>query len=153
MISCVQCHGHIWVSRDVPSPCFEWCLIKTDIKLRCCVLWEIRGCCRKECHESLGCEMRRDWAGYSTGLFFQPLCGNTGEWIFRNLEFSRKLLEFSQKTPWVKPTILEFISGIFFNTSLERRRVSKLRELEFYSLEFVVFSLSFEVFPLRFWKF
>ena len=66
MISCVQCHGHIWVSRDVPSPCFEWCLIKTDIKLRCCVLREIRGCCRKECHKSLGCEMRRDWAGYST---------------------------------------------------------------------------------------
>ena len=32
-----------------------------------------------------------------TGLFFQPLCGNAGEWIFRNLEFNRKLLEVFQK--------------------------------------------------------
>ena len=29
--------------------------------------------------------------------FFQPICGNERNWIFRNLEFSEKILEFSEK--------------------------------------------------------
>ena len=31
--------------------------------------------------------------------FFQPFCGNERNWIFRNLEFKEKILEFSKKNP------------------------------------------------------
>ena len=41
-------------------------------------------------------------------MFFQPLCGNAGEWIFRNLEFSREFLEFSEKILEFREKFLEF---------------------------------------------
>ena len=42
------------------------------------------------------------------GLFFQPFCGNKRNWIFRNLEFSGKILEFSEKFLELSKKILEF---------------------------------------------
>jgi len=44
----------------------------------------------------------------NTGLFFQPFCGNKRNWIFRNLEFSGKILEFSEKFLEFSKKILEF---------------------------------------------
>ena len=43
-----------------------------------------------------------------TALFFQPFCGNERNWIFRNLEFREKILEFSEKILEFREKILEF---------------------------------------------
>ena len=40
--------------------------------------------------------------------FFQPFSGNKRNWIFRNLEFSEKILEFSKKILEFREKILEF---------------------------------------------
>ena len=40
--------------------------------------------------------------------FFQPFCGNERNWIFRNLEFREKILEFSKKILEFREKILEF---------------------------------------------
>ena len=34
---------------------------------------------------------------YKSAFFFQPFGGNKRNWIFRNLEFSQKILEFREK--------------------------------------------------------
>ena len=44
----------------------------------------------------------------SPALFFQPFCGNERNWIFRNLEFREKILEFSEKIIEFREKILEF---------------------------------------------
>ena len=40
--------------------------------------------------------------------FFQPFGGNERNWIFRNLEFSEKILEFREKFLEFSRKILEF---------------------------------------------
>ena len=45
---------------------------------------------------------------FKAGLFFQPFCGNKRNWIFRNLEFREKILEFSKKILEFREKILEF---------------------------------------------
>ena len=44
--------------------------------------------------------------------FFQPFGGNERNWIFRNLEFSKKFLEFSQKILEFSEKFLELIRKI-----------------------------------------
>ena len=45
-------------------------------------------------------------------FFFQPFGGNERNWIFRNLEFSKKFLEFSQKILEFSEKFLELIRKI-----------------------------------------
>ena len=52
------------------------------------------------CETAFGGKMRKDRElpvveYVRLSLFFQPFCGNEHNWIFRNLEFREKILEFS----------------------------------------------------------
>ena len=40
--------------------------------------------------------------------FFQPIGGNERNWIFQNLEFREKIIEFSKKVLEFREKILEF---------------------------------------------
>ena len=44
----------------------------------------------------------------TAAFFIQPFCGNERNWIFRNLEFSREFLEFSEKILEFREKFLEF---------------------------------------------
>ena len=81
-----------------------------------CVYYTIRNCNGKP--DFVGCLLVKNglWpADFSIMQpFFQPFGGNERNWIFRNLEFSKKFLEFSQKFLEFSEKFLEFSEKLLY---------------------------------------